>query len=74
MNCILGYRMSKVAIVKTKPESAVDDIQRVMELADVKNALDSSKTTILKNNISWHLMYPSANTTPWQYEGSIMGL
>ena len=66
--------MSKVAIVKTKPESVLEDIQRVMSLADVKNALKPSATTILKNNLSWHLMYPAANTTPWQLEGAILAL
>jgi len=66
--------MSKVAIVRTRPGSVVEDVCRVMELADVKGALDGSVTTILKNNLSWHLMYPSANTTPWQLEGSILGL
>ena len=66
--------MSKVAIIKTKPETVVEDVQRVMKLADVEKALDKNSTTILKNNISWHLMYPSANTTPWQLEGTILGL
>ena len=36
--------------------------------------LDRSVPTILKNNLSWHLMYPSANTTPWQLEGTILAL
>jgi len=66
--------MSKVALVKTRPETVLDDIRRVMHLADVGSALDKNATTILKNNISWHLMYPSANTTPWQLEGTVLGL
>jgi uncharacterized protein (DUF362 family) len=40
-----------------------------MELAGFTEALDPTKQTILKNNISWHLLYPGANTTPWQIEG-----
>ena len=66
--------MSKVAIVKTTPQTVLQDVFRVMELAGVRDALDSGVTTILKNNLSWHLMYPSANTTPWQLEGTILGL
>ena len=66
--------MSKVAIVRTSPETVLQDVQRVMQLAQVKNALEIGATTILKNNLSWHLMYPSANTTPWQLEGTILGL
>ena len=65
---------STVAVVRTTPETVLADIQRVMRLAGVDDALDRSATTILKNNLSWHLMYPSANTTPWQLEGAILGL
>ena len=65
---------AKVAILRTKPETAIDDYERLMHLADVKQHLDPSATTILKDNISWHFPFPSANTTPWQLEGSIVGL
>ena len=65
---------SKVAVVRTAPQTAVADVRRVMRLAGVGEVLDPSATTILKNNLSWHLMYPSANTTPWQLEGAILGL
>jgi uncharacterized protein (DUF362 family) len=66
--------MSKVAVLKTNPESVLEDVQRVMDLADAAGALESGATTIIKNNLSWHLMYPGANTTPWQLEGAIVGL
>ena len=58
--------MSKVAVIKTTPQGVLADVAKAMELAGVRAALDSGSTTILKNNLSWHLMYPSANTTPWQ--------
>jgi hypothetical protein len=45
-----------------------------MHLADVTQHLDASATTILKDNISWHFPFPSANTTPWQLEGSAVAL
>jgi len=45
-----------------------------MEMAGVKQALNPRFTTILKDNISWHLPFLSANTTPWQLEGAIQGL
>ena len=66
--------MSKVAIVKTTPQTVLQDVQRVMQLAEVTDSLKTGATTILKNNLSWHLMYPSANTTPWQLEGTILCL
>lgn len=60
---------SKVAIVRTNPRDVVDDYGKVMDLAEYREVLDPQATTILKNNISWHMLYPSANTTPWQIEG-----
>lgn len=65
---------SRVAILRTKPETVLKDYVRLCELAGMKAALDPSATTILKDNISWHLMYPGSNSTPWQLEGTIMAL
>ena len=65
---------SKVAILRTTPETVLDDYQKLCELAGMKEALDPGATTILKDNISWHLLYPGANTTPWQLEGTILAL
>ena len=65
---------AKVAVLRTKPETAIEDYERLMHLADVKQHLDPSATTILKDNISWHFPFPSANSTPWQIEGAIVGL
>ncbi len=66
--------MAKVVVIKTKPETVLDDIQKAIIEAGVKEALKMDTTTILKDNISWHLPYLSANTTPWQLEGTILGL
>jgi uncharacterized protein (DUF362 family) len=65
---------SKVAVLKTQPQTVLADYQRLMELADFQHCLDPSRTTILKDNISWHFPFPGANTTPWQLEGTILGL
>jgi hypothetical protein len=43
-------------------------------MAGINEALDRKTTTILKDNISWHFPFLSANTTPWQLEGTILGL
>ena len=50
------------------------DYQRLFDLAGGKQALDPGATTILKDNISWHYPMPSANSTPWQLEGTILAL
>jgi uncharacterized protein (DUF362 family) len=65
---------AKVAILKTSPETVVDDYVRLCELAGMDKALDKSRTTILKDNITWHFLYPGVNTTPWQLEGTIKAL
>lgn len=59
----------KVAVVKTRPETVLEDIEKAMKLADFEDVLDKKATTILKDNISWHFPMPGANTTPWQLEG-----
>ena len=63
-----------VAILKTTPGRVLEDIPRLMEMAGIKEALKANATTILKDNISWHFPFLSANTTPWQLEGTIRGL
>jgi uncharacterized protein (DUF362 family) len=65
---------SKVAVLKTKPENVFDDIHRLCQLADLKKHLDPARPVILKDNISWHFPFLSANTTPWQLEGIIKTL
>lgn len=63
-----------VAVVRARSESVLDDVARVMDLADVRGALAPGATTIIKDNISWHYPFLSANTTPWQLEGSVQAL
>jgi len=71
-----GNRLKKAIVVikKTTPEKVLEDIPELIEMAGVKEALQAKTTTILKDNISWHLPLLSANTTPWQLEGAIRGL
>ena len=68
--------MSKatVALIKTRPEKVLEDTIRLFELADAPRHLSADTATILKDNISWHYPFPSANTTPWQLEGTILAL
>jgi uncharacterized protein (DUF362 family) len=65
---------AKVAALKVKPETILDDIDRLCALAEMPAALARGATTILKDNISWHYPFPAANTTPWQMEGTILAL
>ena len=65
---------SSVAVVKTRPETVLDDIQTAMTLAGVEQHLDPMATTLLKINISWQHWYPGCSTSPWQLEGVTRGL
>lgn len=59
----------KVAVLKTSPETVVEDYGRLMKMADFEDHLPKDKDTILKINISWHYYYPACSTTPWQFDG-----
>ena len=61
-------------MLRTAPETVQQDYERLFELAGYRQYLDSSAKTIIKDNISWHFPFPSANTTPWQLEASIVAL
>ena len=65
---------ARVAVLKTTPESVLEDYDRLFALAEVERYLPQGDTVILKDNISWHYPLPSANTTPWQLEGTILAL
>ncbi len=64
----------RVAILRTQPETVLDDYARLMELAGFQQALPKDKDTILKINISWQTWYPACSTAPWQLEGVIRAL
>jgi uncharacterized protein (DUF362 family) len=64
----------KVAVLKTSPATVLDDIERLMKLADFESALSKDVRTGLKINISWQTWYPACSSTPWQIEGVIRTL
>jgi uncharacterized protein (DUF362 family) len=66
--------MPKVAVLKTEPETVLEDVSKLMRMADYREAVPSGNEIALKINISWHLWYPATSTTPWQLEGVIKTL
>ncbi len=64
----------KVAVLKTSPDTVLDDIQEVMRLADFEAVLPKEIKTGLKINISWQTWYPACSSTPWQIEGVTQAL
>ena len=64
----------RVAVLKTSPETVLDDIEKLMRLAGVEQALPHGIRTGLKINISWQTWYPDCSSTHWQIEGVIFAL
>src|SRR5512133_943801 len=69
-----GPARARVAVVRTRPETVLDDTAVMMRGIGYGKALPPGNRTILKDNISWHLPYLSANSTPWQIEGVVRTL
>ncbi|MGZ7107837.1 MAG: DUF362 domain-containing protein, partial [Methanobacterium sp.] len=66
--------MSKVALMKTTPQTVVDDYYNIMHDAEYHKSLSKEDKTILKLNLSWTLYYPACSTPPWQLEGVLNAL
>ena len=65
---------SKVAVLRTRPETVLSDTHRLMNLAGYQDVVAKDADTALKVNISWHFFYPGCSTTPWQLEGVIRAM
>ncbi len=66
--------MSKVVVLKTKPETVLEDYNKLMNLANYKKILPKNQGLVLKLNLSWSLYYPGCSTEPWQLEGVVKTL
>ncbi|HNS52165.1 MAG TPA: DUF362 domain-containing protein [Anaerolineae bacterium] len=64
----------RVAVLRTQPETVLDDYQRLLSLAGYQDALPKDHCTLLKINISWQQWYPACSTAPWQLEGVVRAL
>lgn len=64
----------KVALLRTRPETVLEDYYRLMHLCNYEANLPKDKETLLKINISWQIWYPACSTTPWQLDGVIRTL
>jgi uncharacterized protein (DUF362 family) len=64
----------RVAVLRTRPETVLEDYARLLDLAGLRQALPMDRSTVLKVNISWQTWYPACSTTPWQLEGVIRAL
>ncbi|MGD8396044.1 MAG: DUF362 domain-containing protein [Candidatus Eiseniibacteriota bacterium] len=65
---------AKVAVLRTRPQTVLDDVGALMRSIDYAAHLPRDRDTALKINISWGVFYPACSTTPWQLEGVIRTL
>jgi len=65
---------SKVAILRTRPATVLEDYHRLMNLAGYQDVVAKDADTGLKMNISWHFFFPGASTTPWQIDGVVKAM
>jgi len=53
---------SKVAVLRTSPETVLADYHELLRLAGYREVIDPAVDTALKVNISWHFFYPGSST------------
>lgn len=64
----------KVAVLRTSPQTILEDYKELMHLADYESFISKNMETLIKLNLSWTKYFPSCSSQPWQLEGVIRTL
>jgi len=67
-------RTSQVAVLRTRPETVVEDYGRLMRLVKYDQVLPRDQDLILKLNLSWTKYFPACSSQPWQVDGVLTTL
>ena len=59
----------QIFVIKTSPETVLDDYKKLMHMADYQSHLPKEQKTIIKLNLSWSKFFPACSSPPWQVEG-----
>jgi uncharacterized protein (DUF362 family) len=62
---------SIVSVLKTTPDTILEDYARLMHLAEYQKYLPADRETIIKLNLSWTKYFPACSSQPWQLEGTV---
>jgi uncharacterized protein (DUF362 family) len=65
---------SPVAVLRTRPETVVEDYGRLMRLVKYDAVLPRDQDVILKLNLSWTKYFPACSSQPWQVDGILTTL
>lgn len=65
---------SKIAVLKTSPDTVINDYHTLLNLANYQSVLNKKNDLVLKLNLSWSLYYPACSTEPWELEGVLNSL
>jgi intein/homing endonuclease len=65
---------SPVAILRTRPETVVEDYGRLLRLVKYDQILERDRDLILKLNLSWTKYFPACSSQPWQLDGVVTTL
>jgi len=60
---------SQVAVLRTRPETVVEDYGRLMRLVKYDQILPRDQDLVLKLNLSWTKYFPACSSQPWQVDG-----
>jgi len=63
-----------VAVLKTTPETVLDDYRRLMQMAGYQQFLPQEQELLIKLNLSWTKYFPACSSQPWQVEGTVRTL
>jgi uncharacterized protein (DUF362 family) len=65
---------AKVAVLRTAPETVLEDYGKLMRLAEHGRFLPKDRDTLVKLNLSWTKYFPACSSEPWQVEGVVRTL
>ena len=66
--------LSKVAVLKTSPETVIEDYTRLMRLVSYTDVVSFEHDILVVVDVSWHHFFPACSTTPWQIDGVVKTL
>jgi uncharacterized protein (DUF362 family) len=65
---------SQVAVLRTRPETVVQDYGRLMRLLKYDQIIPREQDLIVKLNLSWTKYFPACSSQPWQIDGVLTTL